>query len=303
MASLLPGLFGLGVFCGRKLLGAHCLGAARRLADFGVGMPRRSPFLLPPGWLDGWWLAPPFRPRALRHMRVLRRRACSPRGRARRKSRLAKVRAGDGPVRRTRIQPFGFALAPVAPWGRGGCSAWPCGRHGAAPFGASRLSERLRCVVYSDATGHGNVAWAICLPAQRVFSAAEVPKSVWRWARFRRNQVATWELLAAICALHWLLSQGFGELEVLLFVDNNTALGTLIRGSSRQADWNDLIGDLWLRVARAGVLLYSFYVPSHLNLADAPTRPRQKAAALEAMQAAGFAQVPWASPPDAPWHS
>ena len=167
----------------------------------------------------------------------------------------------------------------------------------------SRLSERLRCIVYSDATGHGNVAWAICLPAQRVFSAAEVPKAVWRWARFRRNQVATWELLAAICALHWLLSQGFGELEVLLFVDNNTALGTLIRGSSRQADWNDLIGDLWLRVARAGVLLYSFYVPSHLNLADAPTRPRQKAAALEAMQAAGFAQVPWASPPDAPWHS
>ena len=95
--------------------------------------------------------------------------------------------------------------------------------------------------------------------------------------------MATWELMAAICALHWLLSEGFGELEVLLFVDNNAALGTLIRGSSRQADWNDLIGDLWLRVARAGVLLYSFYVPSHLNLADAPTRPRQKAAALEAI--------------------
>ena len=84
-------------------------------------------------------------------------------------------------------------------------------------------------------------------------------------------------------------------------MDNQTALGTLLRGSSRQSDWNDLVGDLWLRVARAGILFYSFYVPSHLNLADAPTRPQEKAAALEALEAAGFANVPWCSPPDAPW--
>eukprot|EP00959_Pyramimonas_sp_CCMP1952_P438976 9190115-Pyramimonas_sp.AAC.1 len=107
--------------------------------------------------------------------------------------------------------------------------------------------------------------------------------------------------MAAICALHWLLSEQLGDLEVLLFVDNQTALGTLVRGSSRQPDWNDLIGDFWLRVARAGMLLCSFYVPSHSNLADAPTRPREKTAALEAMQAAGFTDVPWSCPPDAPW--
>ena len=165
----------------------------------------------------------------------------------------------------------------------------------------SSPAARLRCIVYSDATGRGNLAWAICLPDRRLWSASAVPDAVWRWARYRKNQVATWELMAAICALHWLLCEQLGDLEVLLFVDNQTALGTLVRGSSRQSDWNDLIGDLWFRVAQAGVLLYSFYVPSHLNLADAPTRPREKAAALEAMQAAGFTSVPWSCPPDAPW--
>ena len=163
--------------------------------------------------------------------------------------------------------------------------------------------SRLRCIIYPDAIGGGSLAWVVCLPGRRLWSASVVPAAVWHWARYRKNQVATWELMAAICALHWLLSQKLGDLEVLLFVDNTTALGTLVRGSSRQVDWNDLIGDLWLRVAQAGMLLCSFYVPSHLNLADAPTRPEQKYAALEAMQAAGFAEVPWSVPPDAPWQS
>ena len=132
MASLLPGLFGLGVFSGRKLLGAHCLGAARRLADFGVGMPRRSPFLLPPGWLDGWWLAPPFRPRALRHMRVLWRRACSPRGRARRRSRLAK-----------NVLETALRGAPVSSPSGSPLPLWPRGAEGAAlPGPAGGMARR-----------------------------------------------------------------------------------------------------------------------------------------------------------------
>ena len=165
----------------------------------------------------------------------------------------------------------------------------------------ARLVARTRCIVYSDATGHGDVAWAICLPSARFWAASVVPAAVWRWACYRKTQIATWELLAAICALQWLLDQNLGELDVVLFVDNKTALGTLVRGSSRQVDWNALIGDLWLRVARTSTLLSSFYVPSHLNVADAPTRPKEKGAALQAMQEVGFTRVQWRSPSDAPW--
>ena len=156
-------------------------------------------------------------------------------------------------------------------------------------------------MVYSDATGGGNLAWVICLPNVRMWATSVVSPAVWRWVQYRKTQVATWELMAAICALHWLHSQQFGDLEVTLFVDNQTALGTLIRGSSRQLDWNALLEDVWLRVARVGTLFYAFYVPSHLNLADAPTRPQQKQAALEQLTNAGFRQVPWEVPPDAPW--
>ena len=165
----------------------------------------------------------------------------------------------------------------------------------------ARPVARIRCVVYSDATGRGDVAWAICLPNARFWAASEVPAAVWRWACYRKTQIATWELLAAICALQWLFEQNLGDLDVVLFVDNTTALGTLVRGSSRQVDWNALIGDLWLRVARTSTLLSSFYVPSHLNLADAPTRPTEKCAALEAMQKVGLTRVSWSRPSDAPW--
>ena len=168
-------------------------------------------------------------------------------------------------------------------------------------FRCAQPVRRSRCVVYSDATGRGSLGWVAATPGARVWATSVVPSAVWEWAQYRKNQVATWELLAAICALEWLLAQGEGDLEICLFVDNTNALGTLVRGSSRQADWNDLVGDLWLRVARAGVLFYCFYVPSHLNLADAPSRPEEKVEQLQALQTAGFVRIPWSAPSDAPW--
>jgi hypothetical protein len=139
------------------------------------------------------------------------------------------------------------------------------------------------------------------MPGVRAWATFTVQPPLLQWVRHRKNQVATWELLAAICVLEWVLRRQKGELEVCLFVDNTNALSTLLRGSSRQPDWNDLVGDLWLRVARSGLLFYCLYVPSHMNMADAPSRPGEKQRELEDMRRAGFAQVSWETPPDAPW--
>ena len=79
------------------------------------------------------------------------------------------------------------------------------------------------------------------------------------------------------------------------------ALGVLRKGCSRQEDYNALVTEIWLMAAREACLLTFWWVPSAQNIADAPTRPVQKAAQLAAMRAAGFREVPWAWPEEAPW--
>ena len=67
----------------------------------------------------------------------------------------------------------------------------------------------------------------------------------------REVQIATWELVAAVCALwHFLDGHSIEDgTEIQLFVDSTVALGTLVRGSSRQPDWNSLVAELWFQTA------------------------------------------------------
>ena len=113
-------------------------------------------------------------------------------------------------------------------------------------------------------------------------------------------QVATWELVAALCAIATVLSES-DEVELISFIDSAVALGTLLRGASRQPDWTALVGQLWLDAARQGCPMWAFRVPSAQNPADAPTRPTQKWRELQAMQRAGFSQEAWQWPTSAPW--
>ncbi len=95
-----------------------------------------------------------------------------------------------------------------------------------------------------------------------------------------------------------------------------------MRGSSRQRDWNALLGSFWFRAARADAVVAAWcepsdpmvaalgalrtarrWVPSALNPADAPTRPAQKQLELQELGRAGFVPEPWSWPARAPWLS
>ena len=184
------------------------------------------------------------------------------------------------------------------------------------------------------------LAWVIIGPGCKQYAAAAVPSPIKRWARRRKTQagtprrlrgfghavrrawqVATWELVAAVCALHHLLSP-LRDAEIVMFVDSKAqpravrrdmcalprqprqaALGVLLRGTSRQPDYNALVADIWFAAAAARCLLSAWYVPSALNVADAPTRPATKAAEIAAMDREGFTEVAWPWPRAAPWGS
>ena len=79
------------------------------------------------------------------------------------------------------------------------------------------------------------------------------------------------------------------------------ALGTLLRGSSRQKGWNALVADLWFNVAHTGTLLLAWRVPSKQNLADIPTRPSARSKDMSRLMQLGFQEVPWQWPEEAPW--
>ena len=89
--------------------------------------------------------------------------------------------------------------------------------------------------------------------------------------------------------------------KVHLFIDSAVALGTLLRGSSRQVDWNVLVAEIWFRAASLGLALMAWRVPSAQNLADAPTRPVAKAKALRALEDNGFRRVGWPRGWRGPW--
>ena len=59
------------------------------------------------------------------------------------------------------------------------------------------------------------------------------------------------------------------HLQIHLFVDSNVALGTLLRGTSRQSYWNDLDTDIWFEAAAQSSAAPHMTIPSKINLADA----------------------------------
>ena len=69
----------------------------------------------------------------------------------------------------------------------------------------------------------------------------------------RRQQIATWKLVASLCAVWFLLRSparlSASHLQIHLFIDSDVALGTLLRGTSRQSYCNELDTGFWFEIA------------------------------------------------------
>ena len=163
---------------------------------------------------------------------------------------------------------------------------------------APRLLDRL--ILYTDATGSGGLAWVAILGNLREFARAQVPPALRRWALPRKQQIGTWELLAAVCALWQLFDKVRAPVEILLFVDNTAAHGTIVRGSSRQEDWNHLVSEIWFQPASAGNCFSAWWVPSHLNVADAPSRTPAPES-VTCLTAQGFQEIDFLWPCHLAW--
>ena len=125
-------------------------------------------------------------------------------------------------------------------------------------------------VVYSDAAGQ--VAAVAGLPDGSVYyTAAVAPSSLRRKLQHQKTQITAFELWAALVAVLTFVLPHQGRSSVL-FVDNKAALGCLVKGYSKHADLNALVGGLLAKCASTASGVVYEYVQSKLNLADGPSR-------------------------------
>ena len=127
----------------------------------------------------------------------------------------------------------------------------------------SLTQEPERCVVYSDASeyGLGVVLFARTFTA---FISLDI--------RNENNEtIGVWEAAAvALCLACF--AQELASVIVLMMVDNNGVLGSLVKGYSNCKTTSSIVRSFWAAVAHVGTAPWFEKVQSESNIADAPSR-------------------------------
>ena len=117
------------------------------------------------------------------------------------------------------------------------------------------------------------VGAVLILPGgQILYTSASVPQEVVCTWLPREQQIYLVELFAgplALATFHKFLS----DMDVIHFVDNNPALGALVKGYSNKSDAIRVVADYWLRAAAQKLSPYIDRVESKSNVSDEPSRP------------------------------
>ena len=127
-------------------------------------------------------------------------------------------------------------------------------------------------------------AWTDAAGASRWLAAVVFARGYWHWTRVllpqevwdsllcrQDDQISAQELLAVPLAYASFPDLLRGCL-LLLFVNNQGVLGSMLRGSAGAPDLNAAVGQVWLDIASAGIGLHVARVESRANVADGPTR-------------------------------
>ena len=131
-------------------------------------------------------------------------------------------------------------------------------------------------VVYSDASWQPGsppkLGWVVfCSGSRPRAGACTVPDEIAHYFKERKSQIYIGEMLAALSALTT-CGATLRNHRVLLFVDNQGALSTLVGGSAQDEDVAAVALLFQLGVVELGIRLWLEYVESDSNIADGPSR-------------------------------
>ena len=107
----------------------------------------------------------------------------------------------------------------------------------------------------------------------------------WRREGRVRKVIHQAEVFPAVAAVQCWGKSAVGR-RVILYVDNDAALGALVKGTSGSKPSAALVSRFWETVAAHGLFLWADRVPSAANPADAPSRGR-----CDELRRRGFEEV------------
>ena len=126
-------------------------------------------------------------------------------------------------------------------------------------------------VLYTDAEGAGGLGAVFFIEDRAFWFEDSAPLAFYQGLEIRKTQIIPLEALAVLSAI-----MKFGNMivggRILVFVDNQSVLGALRKGSSPSQDLLRIVGAVWDEANRLNIQAIFLWVPSALNIADFPSR-------------------------------
>ncbi len=127
-------------------------------------------------------------------------------------------------------------------------------------------------IAYTDADGSGGLGWMIFEGASVcLWASGKSPEEISRLLLPRKTQIHALEMLALVGAL-FANKERLHRRRLLAFVDNQTAIGVIRKGSSKARDLAALSEVAHRLASECSCELFIQWVPSSLNFADPPSR-------------------------------
>ena len=133
------------------------------------------------------------------------------------------------------------------------------------------ISPSLPIILYTDAEGSSGLGFVAVSSSSAVWSGGFVPRSVSSLLHSRKTQIFPFEVIAVWVAFY-MLRDFVAHHPLVVFVDNQSALASVAKGTTSALDVQHIVTSLWDLTFDIPVSVAFRFVPSKLNLADPPSR-------------------------------
>jgi hypothetical protein len=154
-------------------------------------------------------------------------------------------------------------------------------------------------LIYSDAcwvrrpdgTIDAGLGAVVIFPAKRVVFHGQTPPAILDALQERETQINPIEAVANVATFYSVLHLIRGA-RVIAFVDNSSAVSSLVSGHSTQMDMQCITTLFHRMLVKEGIKAWFEWIQSALNIADGPSRGQ-----FLGLEPADFAFPPWLSAP------
>ena len=134
-----------------------------------------------------------------------------------------------------------------------------------------RPRQRFVPILYTDATGDGDIGVEITTEQGTFWTQGSVEASRRRRLKARKTQIIAYEMIAALEGIVRFSGQ-IANRDAILFIDNLSAKGSLAKGKCRKDDLQLIVDEFVNTCVKFKIRPRIIWIPSSLNISDLPSR-------------------------------